>query len=46
MPGTEIPAGLENAGLTILRYNRGIWEVEVMNETDYDAIAEMVSDLR
>lgn len=46
MPTTEIPAGLENAGLTILRYNRGIWEAEVINETDYDAIAKMVSEMK
>ena len=46
MPTTEIPAGLENAGLTILRYDRGIWEAEVLNETDYDAISKMVADMK
>ena len=46
MPTTEIPAGLENAGLTILRYNRGIWEVEIINETDYDAIKQMVAKMK
>ena len=44
LPGQEVPGGLENASLTVLRYDRGIWRVILMNNTDYDSIPNLLEE--
>jgi len=44
LPGQEVPGGLENASLTVLRYDRGIWRVILMNNTDYDSIPNFLEE--
>ncbi len=45
LPDQYVPAGMQNAGLTVLHYDRGIWSVELMDETDYEAIPELLEDV-
>ncbi len=45
LPTVEVPDGLDNAGVTILRYDGGNWSCVTLNNTDYEEVAEIVGTL-
>ena len=38
MPNEDIPDGLFNASLTVLHYDRGVWNALIINETDRETL--------
>jgi len=45
LPGGAVPAGLDNASLTILRYDRGVWNAIVINDTDYEHLPDVLASM-
>ena len=46
LPGVAVPSGLDNAGLTILRFDRGVWEAITINDTDYAHLDEVLASMK